>query len=180
MKKKVIEGGTFSVWYDAREDRLRVAINKEVLPSRADLWITRRFFLTLVMRIESFLASRIDEKVLEYSRDTVSQSGSIEKIPTQEMKREVAQEGELSEEPQVELLENFNIQWGESADSVRIVLESRTCRVESTMRVVEFVALLNLLIRQVPVGEWGRVSTLLQRWSNTLLPASPSSTPSGN
>ncbi|GEM_PF-2269814 len=165
--KTLVEAERFSVWYDAREDRLRLVANPESMDARVDFWITRRLFLSFVTEAEVFLEEKVGvipteviEEMLEKSVTKEKKSRSVQKSSSStdnamEMEKDSAPVGD-----EAMLLENINIKWSSGSGTITLELSSECCEVYADMGPESMMAFLKMLIKQAPSLEWG-VSSLM-------------------
>lgn len=160
----LIEANSFTAWYDVREDRLHLAVNMSVPNARADFWITRRFFLSLVMEVEAFLEDKAGSvPVEEISKILEEKSVQDSKSDKQNIKNETKEQYLPSKRVDVFLLDTLNLSWLKESQVIKLTISSELYVVESYMKPQEMMAFLQMLIKQAPIMEWGATSVLLRR-----------------
>ncbi len=169
---QTVKAVQYTAWYDPREDRLRLAANLEATPEmRADFWITRRFFLSMVLKVEGFLEQNFGEKpqeaVEEVLRKNVHKNRNGSEIPEAKSEGNAqAQSVEKRRRPdlgvEAVLLETMNLTADKERGIVVLTLEGGGRKAVSQMRAEEMLAFLKMLVEQAPSMEWG-VSSLLLR-----------------
>ncbi len=168
--KTLVEAEKFTAWYDAVEDRLRLAVNIDTPDARVDFWITRRLFLSIISQLEDFA----DPKSIGVDKDDVYKR--IEKgMPSPKVADEKNSNSDsvssknddnskdILKDTKVSLLRAMNISWNKKKGRVSLVLVSDDYEAESNLDTVSMTAFIKMLLIQAPTVEWGISSIMLGR-----------------
>jgi len=166
-----IEGRTFTLWYDPAEDRLRMAVNIDSQSARKDLWITRRFLISLVSGAESYLSDKISSTPpQEFSPPSESGGERVEGDVSEEESGYRREESSTRMEietgvdagmPDAELLRNFNLKWFPDHGRMLLSLRGDETEVVATLTPENVCSLLKLMLEKSPYMEWGISPSLL-------------------
>ena len=170
--KTLVEAEKFTAWYDAVEDRLRVAVNMDRPEARVDFWITRRLFLSIITQLEDFidpkgigLEKRDIDKMIEKGSPS-PQSVDTEKKAEEKSRKESEKENKESntrKDTEVSLLKTMNISWNKKSGKVSLNLISEEYEAEANLDTASMTALLRMLLMQAPAVEWGVSSMMFGR-----------------
>jgi len=160
----LIEANSFTAWYDAREDRLHLAANMSVPDARADFWITRRFFLSLVMEAEAFLEDKVGSVPVDEINKVLEEKSLQDTTSNKQNSSNKTKEQDLPlNRVNVSLLDTLNLSWLKESQVIKLTMSSELYVVESYLKPQEMMAFLQMLIKQAPIMEWGATSVLFRR-----------------
>ena len=138
-----IKTKTLSLFYDPREDRMKLIINKNE-EERMEFWITRRFYFSLLFELETFL-----EKL------------NFPSVPTvQNKKKETLQKTsgnalEIKQNISISMLEDININFIKESENFVFTFKSKDLEAQTVFEKEEFLNFYTLLKGSFPKGEWG-------------------------
>ncbi len=138
-----IKTKTLSLFYDPREDRMKLIINKDE-EERMEFWITRRFYFSLLFELETFL-----EKL------------NFPSVPTvQNKKKETPQKAsgnvlEIKQNISISMLEDININFIKESENFVFTFKSKELEAQTVFEKEEFLNFYMLLKGSFPKGEWG-------------------------
>ncbi len=158
--KTLVEAEKFTAWYDAVEDRLRLAVNIDTPDARVDFWITRRLFLSIISQLEDFA----DPKSIGVDKDDIYKR--ITKgvpSPKENNNSDTISSKSTLKNTKVSLLRAMNISWNKKKGRVSLVLVSDDYEAESNLDTVSMTAFIKMLLIQAPTVEWGISSIMLGR-----------------
>lgn len=133
---------TISLGYSAREDRMKLLINKNEKEC-IEFWITRRFYFSLLFELETFL-----EKLnIDPVRKTQAKKKKIEESSAVLLKK-------TSNTISI-LLENIHISFIKERKEFIFIFKSDLIETESVFAIPQFLHFYSILKSSFPKGEWG-------------------------
>ncbi len=169
--KTLVEAEKFTAWYDAVEDRLRVAVNMDRPEARVDFWITRRLFLSIITQLEDFIDPKsiglekkdIDKMIEKGSPSPKSVDTDSEGDMSRKESGKESRDNSIRKDTEASLLKTMNISWNRKSGKVSLNLISDEYEAEASLDTASMTALLRMLLMQAPAVEWGVSSMMFGR-----------------
>jgi hypothetical protein len=149
---------TLSLHYEQEEDRMKLIINKDDI-ERIDFWITRRFYFSILFKLETFL-EQIDVPRVKIARNSAKKgSSSPEKTSSSDsQKKAEALERPTSMKSAIPieyLLKNMNIRYTKTSNSFVFYFISDHIEAETIFNMDQFQSFYPMLKNRFPKREWG-------------------------
>jgi len=144
MKNIVVS--TLSLTYNPIEDRMLLVLNKDG-KERIDFLITRRFYLTLLFELETFLENRDMPLSLDpqNTQPNTSNNHSTEDVhPKQRITSS--------------LLETVDINFINASNSFLLTFKSKQIEAQSHFEKQKFIYFYTMLKNKFPKNEWGMMA----------------------
>lgn len=148
---------TISLLYSAREDRMKLIINKDEA-DRIECWITRRFYFSLLFELETFLEQlHIFPEPPMQSEQKKNKKQANNNISTNQKNNFKEKEYLLEEKSNIKntLLQNINIRFIKEKKSFVFVFQSTGVEAQSILGIQGFLNLYNTFKNTFPKREWG-------------------------
>ena len=142
--QRLIQGQTFTPYYSALEDRIRLVINYADYENRIDFWLTRSFLLKLLPTVEEV----IFRHTTDFSYDTPATEAQNPHTPTEGGTLAVM-------EKEGELIHAVDITYHADSMTYQLVFKGRTTHAATMLDEATLKALMDSLIKAAPALEWG-------------------------
>lgn len=138
-----IKAKTLSLLYNAREDRMKLIINKEE-KERIEFWITRRFYFSLLFELETFL-ERLNITFTPMVQNKKRETPQKTSQDTLAVKQNIS----------ISMLEDININFIKKSENFIFTFKSKETEAQTVFEKEEFLNFYTLLKGSFPKGEWG-------------------------
>lgn len=145
---RVIQAQTFTPYYSAYEDRIRLVINYADYDSRIDLWLTRAFLLKLFPTME--------EVMLRYKPDVASPAIAQAHSSAANAASTPTDAGSLAVmEKEGVLIESVDITYKSEIEKYELCFKTKSVHTVALLDAKTLQLLMESLIKAAPTLEWG-------------------------
>ena len=160
-----IAARTISLMYHPKEDRMLLVINKAE-PDVSEFWITRRFYLSLLFELETFLEKLDIIPPSNVSNHSVQSSSSTTDTAHHSANTQKTTEAHTQQEhytlpnhilTSIPLLDNVSITFLRETTHFKLLLRSQSHNHEIILNQSDFLHFYTILKRSYPRHEWGMI-----------------------
>lgn len=137
-----IRANTLSLNYNAREDRVKLIINKDE-KNPIEFWITRRFYLSILFELETFFEQHNISYIKPTNKTLNYKMEESKKIFSSELKN-------ISY-----LLESINVKFNQETENFIFIFQSKNIVAESILRIEQCLDFYLMFKNTFPKSEWG-------------------------